>query len=131
MCNILLNWSCQIKNYNDTSEIHTVKSNTALPIQISIIKISNINRGWTRWTPHQWAIKSYPENESGATTGECYPKILGRWCFKGIGKNVSESWLSQCAKCVPNEGVHGAIKLLSKVQGQNPWSDPGEKPQVS
>ena len=64
-------------------------------------------------------------------TPEHYPEILGRWCFKGIGKNVSMSWLSQCIKCIPNGGVHGALKLPGKVQGQNPWLGPGRKPQLS
>ena len=48
-----------------------------------------------------------------------FPEILGRWCIKGIGKNVSGSWLSQCVKCIPNGRAHGALKLPSKVQGQN------------
>ena len=30
----------------------------------------------------------------------CYPEILR--CFKGIGKNVKASLLSQCMKCIPN-----------------------------
>ena len=60
-----------------------------------------------------------------------YPEVLGKWRFKGIGKNVSESWISQCAKCIPIEGVRGALKLPGKVQGQNPWLGPGTEPQLS
>ena len=34
-------------------------------------------------------------------------KILGRWRFKGIGKNLSESLLDQCGKHIPNaSAVH-------------------------
>lgn len=43
-----------------------------------------------------------------------YPKILGRLCFDGIGKNVSKSLLSQSAKHAPNaQGLWHVCDTLS------------------
>ena len=79
------------------------------------------NHALKSWVPKHWIL-----HYAG-----CYPEILGRWSFKGIGKNVNGSWLSQCAKCIPNIGVCGALKLPDKLQGQNLCLGPGSKPQLS
>ena len=76
--------------------------------------------------PHYWPQKLKFEINVKKKSGDTghYPEVLGRWCFKGIGKNISRSWLSQCAKCVPNGRVCGALKLPGNIQGQNPWLGP-------
>ena len=75
-------------------------------------------------------FQHYPLNKVVTITGH-YPEILGRRHFKGIGKNISRSWLSRHVKWVPNGGVREVLKLHGKIQEQNIWLGPGTKPQLS